>query len=430
MNGEEHELVKLIIDIRRNIECGSKQVFTDLADRISYYSKCGVIYFRYSDINKLAVETFTDFLAAFAARFLDELSCCDNLDLGDYFKTAAIKEIIKGTDTAYTIIDYIIGSQIITVPYSDIIETAVICNNVGVFDRYIERFKQNDFTISLDLADQLFKEKKYFWLDRIFKDVSREKLIELCCQECTSFIEDFYIELMYFIGVNYLPEIRDSDNIPDAASDFLGAAEFYKYLSFYSIKVDNDDRRYLHAWDFMKNHSLKFRNISRLGLTDFKGRSKEQADNREILKKYIMPLLDDEVYIDIVSAANMDGENHLNLVKAARIIGTDRITLDLTDEHIPMREYQNFEGYNQNVPILYMPDLLKLDMKVRIDEDIAHSKIVLSLLKSSDVMEYVLKRTDISDEQLYMLIDICITEGYLSSLNLIRKYISDKRKGE
>ncbi|MGN0690761.1 MAG: hypothetical protein ACI4K7_00240, partial [Oscillospiraceae bacterium] len=176
------------------------------------------------------------------------------------------------------------------------------------------------------------------------------------------------------------------------------------------------------AWSFMKEHGLRFLSINGLAMSYCGYGNKDTLGKERIIKEELMPLFADELYLDVLSASALQGNDQQGFARVLRLIGPERVYLDLTDRHIE-RSFNTHYIRTEDVVGLYIKQLLTVDMKVRVDDDIAHSKIANALIGSAYLLEYVLDRTEVSVEQLMLLMDKCIKKKCFDSLNVIRRHL-------
>lgn len=403
------------------IEYGTERDFVRLANTISNDNSVLLPrYFGYTGAFEMAADNaLSEFISAFAARYPHSIGKCSYDAFSAQIQSAAIREIIAGSKAAYPLADILLSSAEADNVFSDIIGAAVCCGNDSFFDYYIEHTKAPSACANRSLVNYLLTNKEYRCLDKIFENTSRDDLINLSSQNIPNGTTP-RIDFLYELGLRYLPEIKNSDNIPDAASEFLGQAGLSDYLDCSPWTISDINGPYVTVWNFMKEHGLKFRNISALCSSYPMNVKQDRAESEMILQNYLMPLFDDKVYIDVTSASMVKSNDQKEFLNAVKLIGADRIYLDFTDRHAP-KSPKLIEQHNTD---LHITNLIKADLKVRVDDDIAHSKIFRSILKNSSVLYHVLQKTDIPCEKLGEVIDICIEKKYFDSLNIIRKYMS------
>ncbi|MGN1415780.1 MAG: hypothetical protein ACI4XF_02995 [Oscillospiraceae bacterium] len=431
MNNSDFDHIELLMSIKECTENGSKQDFAALNRKLIQMKhgmpmmNCG---FSYSDYEAVLDDHIPGFLSAYAAKYPEEFSCCTYSDHKAFFNRAVINEIIGGSREAFTIADVILKSQEAAGCFSEILSAAIICGNDDFADYYIGHSKDPSSYISPCLVNYLFKKKKYGYLDKIFEHTSREELKRFGMNYYPS---DFRLDIdcLYELGMRYLPELSSSDDVSRAASEFMCEMGISAFLNCIPDVVGHN-QSFAEAWEFMKAHDIKFLNITSI-MTPFSRSSDRVCEESErILRNNIIPLLADEVYIDIADADALTGNDQKALLNVIGIIGKDRITLDLTGKYASAPEWLPWNNaMKENGTELHISYLLRADLKVRIDDDIVHSRIIHSLLKSSRVLEHVLRKTDISDGQLNELIGMCVENKYLGSLNVIRKYMNLSDRG-
>ncbi|MGN1416069.1 MAG: hypothetical protein ACI4XF_04460 [Oscillospiraceae bacterium] len=420
-------MIDNIMRLRKCIACGTERDFTDIAGKL--LSKTGGIAaplfgFECYLIRQAGTMLIPEFITAFAEKYPEGFLKCDCSAFADHVRTAAVREIIAKSQTAYTLADKMISLPDEEVFFSDIAKAAVLCGNDSFFDYFVGRTERPSACIGCDLVYYLFDNHRYHCLDMIFEGASREDIITPRPNQLTTVK---WLECYYELGIRYLPEIKNSADVPGAASEFLREVGISDFLSC-SPSASGNDSCYTAVWDFMKEHGLKFIDISYLVISYAENVRKDRDGCEAVLKSRILPLLADEVYIDVLSASGTGGSDQRMFSEAVRLIGADRIYLDLTDRHIPKMEEWKLE--RDSVKELHLSFLLRMGLRVRIDDDISHSKLIRPLLRSSSVLDHVLQNAEISDEQLDALVDMCIENKYFKALNIIRKFMAAKKEKE
>lgn len=429
----DYKNMELFVEMGKCIQSGTEADFVRISDKIK--GSPGITKFMGMGFMSSTLEAFTagvlipTFINAFAERYPDRFRRYDSVVFQQHIKEPLIKDIFTGSQTAYVLADTVLKKSDDIMLFTEMLQAAVLCENYSFFDYCIEHAESPSSRIQSELIYYLCIHKKYDSLDKIFKNTTREELLQYCRPKQEVFLDEIEYKLgcLYELCIRYLPEVRDSDDVPAAVSEFLDEADISDYLNIHpDFTLSGSIRQmpeYEKAWDFMKEHGLKFLSINGLAMSYFGYGNKDYFNKETIIKEKLMPLFADELYLDVLKAAHLQGNDQQGFERVLRLIGPERIYLDFTDSHIdriPLSPFRRVEDTKE----LHIKQLLTVDMKVRIDDDIAHSKIANALISSAYLLEYVLDRTEVSDEQLMLLIDKCIKKKCFDSLNVIRRHLN------
>lgn len=358
----------------------------------------------------------SDYFRSFAAKYPEQFSQFDFTGFLGVISSAAMIEIMKNSKTAYSLIDMIIPIIKCTPSesdYSKLLYTAAFSANDIMFEYIAAKIDNICREMSYDLVLYLFEEGKYSLLDMIFKNSDRDDIIGFgrgayILPPYTQFRNYFRLSfrLFYEITSRYLADTSDKEKISDIASDFFDEIDlFSSVLKTFNISCFE----YEDEWNFLTDHGIRIRNITTLLWLDY-----SWAEKKNVIQKFILPNLDDKVYID-VEFASYRPDTLRNITDLIGMIGADRIYLLIRCD----QKLEDQSGFNHFFSLSW---ITKTDLEVRFDDNIIGTNMILNILNSSNVLKLFLKQNKLSDVQINELIDICIKQKDTRSLNIIRQF--------
>lgn len=422
LNANDRTLNAILIKMQDCISSGSVSEYMTIADEITVSVNNPLAFLSHSfgfgfpqngmiDYNTVTF-ILSDYFRSFAAKYPEQFSQFDFTKYSEAIISDAAIEIMKNSKAAYSLTDMIIPI-IKSTPsnYSKLLYAAAIGGNDIMFEYISARSDISCKDISYDLALYLFEEGKCSLLDIIFKNSDRDEIVgfgkEVYMRSPYTKFQN-YFRLFYEITLRYLADTSNKNEIAVIASDFFEEIDIFSSVfawnNIFSIEFDDE-------WDFLAEHGIKMRNITPLLDLDY---SSTQARND--IKKLILPHLDDKVYFDVQYASYKPQDKLRNITDLIGLIGADRIYLLIRD-NIRLVELSEF------TPHLSLSWITKTDLEVRFDDNIIRTKMILSILNSPSVLKFILKQNKLSDVQMNELIDLCIKQKDMKSLNIIRQFI-------
>ncbi|MGN0690980.1 MAG: hypothetical protein ACI4K7_01355, partial [Oscillospiraceae bacterium] len=197
-----------------------------------------------SSFEGLAEEVMiTDLIAEFARKYPERFRSCDPAVIQRYIRAPLIREIIKGTETAYLLADMVLGSVDNNnsnnyVLFYEILQTAVLCGNYRFFDYCAANIESPSSKVESEFLYYLCEHKQYDSLDKLLGNTTREELLEYCRPKPNLYGVDCNMEhklsCLYELCTRYLPEVTNSDDVPAAVSEFLDEADISEYLNMHT----------------------------------------------------------------------------------------------------------------------------------------------------------------------------------------------------
>lgn len=372
--------------------------------------------------------SIADFLSAYAERFPDSLMKQDGVFsclLGDYIKNALLRDISAGRRSAEVLADLLhkkLGDQY----FSEAVTMAVFSKNESFFDHIIRITDKPVKLLNYDLYKYLSDTGRYDIIEKMTEGASRNEKIHIF-HTGSYFLKWFDIEfkkteieyLYEFAG--HIIEEESGSSYAQQVSDII--EETHLSISFGTditslTELDQtsfEEHPTVRCWRFMIEKGLKFRSLDFL----FQGESKYTTYKKmpkifEILKKYIIPILDDKVTIneDLFSAMN---EYQREMIEELTdIIGAKNVWLDCTGStHVFVKNIASIS-------------LIRKGVNIILGDNIESSAFIGCLIKDTEALSYMLSAGNFTDEQLLLLAQMCAERKQLQSLNIVRKYLNEE----
>ncbi|MBQ5333820.1 MAG: hypothetical protein J6K92_11300 [Oscillospiraceae bacterium] len=244
-------------------------------------------------------------------------------------------------------------------------------------------------------------------------------------------------EYIYETCVRYIPEIRDSDNIPAAVSDFIYFTDresttlsILKSRIFTYNSPLNNIRSELSA---MKRLGLFFTDITELVLF-LNRKSFGSIENiLDIVNEIFLPVIKDTAFFRpfyCITNYYVDSDTRNDLFRLFDLIGKDRIRFDIRDKALEASQLNIDEYFNKNhkhIPQLFRR-FVSSGIKFVTDDDLREGCAADVITHIPLLLSAMLQQNAFSSDQIYALICKASSEKRTEALNIINKYIISSRK--
>lgn len=383
------------------------------------------------DNERMIEDLALKYISAFAERYPEELLKQDLSGMEIYVIRTIHRDIYQGKRTAELLMKKLSegAARIWKNVFPKVLFSAILSDNLSSLDFLLSLPEKPIDYITLDVYSYLSDGGRYDLLDRIFAGASRDEMLAIL-NKFPSFMDIMSqrpdIEYIYE-AAGYIEGCNSSDERAEIVNGLI--EEMNVSITFrYSLKeqiekyIDSGDCFIVRSWRFMKEHGLKFHDLK--FFINFESMLTNRKENEiffSLMKEYLVPVLDDKVYITVRYYLMLEDDHRNMFLKLVDIIGGSRVVLDC-------REYQDELCFSEDAPEVSLLKLLKKSPDVIISEDLKNSGFTLLLLDSSDVLKYMLNSGRLTDEQIDSLIYMCAEKRRPDPLNVIRKYKNRHKK--
>ncbi|MGN0691861.1 MAG: hypothetical protein ACI4K7_05905 [Oscillospiraceae bacterium] len=390
-------------------------------------------FVRYDDFDNMLEDSVIEFLSEYARRYPEEFLRHDHKKLRAPLAHALMPCIIAGGEQAETMADALFIEPIDDRTASYAIACGVMSENLGfleyllgmyeIKDRFFECFCMDTFARASDMGiegmfDDMLESASYKDIAGLIKSWNMLGLYPFAAEGQR--ICRYEIEYIYEL-VSRSPAAWEGRSVADTVDQLIYDCNIhssFKY-DFYADDTEQAAEQLVHAWDFMKEKDLRFRTLD--ALPQIYGSNNSSPDEKNdllFLKEHLFPVFDERLYVTL-------NEYYMNSSLVMDIIGeigSDRIALDCTSRRNIL--------FDEMVKTNVISPLIRKGVKVLLDDDIRNSEFVFELLYScKGLLELMLKKGVLSDEQIDIMTDMCTQKKLLDALNVIRKDAL-RRKGE
>ncbi len=411
------DVAELAYKVKVCAESGSVEDFEEI---ISEY-ELSIIFYNDYHMGRTTVEyILCDLAEAYIQRFPAEFM---KKDRANFFETSLklllVKYISNRDEFSYKIADAVFKSSA-NVELVPLILSFSICSGWYEFLLYcLERIEKpwsyledsviNDFLILVD-------EQRYELLDVLFSGISEDEFINVLGLVLVHQNDSFsktVIEFFCELAERYSPAAC-------CGNDRIQALLEGREWMLLGVCADHIHDYYFRSWEYMREKGIRLHNAS--GLIYFIHEYRENAaDCIELLKRYIKPILADDVYIDIFM---LRGESVSEFLQILEAIGDvkDRVYINLTDKLFPeSSEYALERDFRSK-----LTRLIKEGFSLHTEENFAKSHAAKNLINTPQMLELVLRNKEFSEEQLTELVETCIKEKKFGALNVVRKILEER----
>ncbi|MGN0642120.1 MAG: hypothetical protein ACI4JJ_03155 [Huintestinicola sp.] len=372
--------------------------------------------------------SIADFLSVYAERFPDSLMKQDDVFtclLGEYIKTALLRDISAGRRSAEVLAD-LLHKKLRDQYFSEAVTMAIFSKNKSFFDYIIRITDKPVKLLYYDLYKYLSDTGRYDIIEKMMEGASRNEKIHIF--NTGSYVMEWFdikfkkttIEYLYELS-GYIIEEESRSSYAQQVSDII--EETHLSISFGTditslTELDQtsfEEHPTVRCWRFMIEKGLKFRSLDFL----FQGESKYTTYEKmpkifEILKNYIIPILDDKVTINENFFSAMNEYQREMIEKLTDIIGAKKVWLDCTGStHVFVKNIVSISLIRKGVNIIF-------------GDDIESSAFLGCLVQDTEALSFMLFAGNFTDEQVLLLAQICAERKQLHSLNIIRKYLNEE----
>lgn len=427
-------MIKLVMRINQCVSEGSSveeyiRLWEELTEKMNEVQGI-IINYGLIDNERIIENVVLKFVSSFAERYPEEFMKQDLQGKERYVIRAMDRAIFQGRSTAEILMKKLADSSIPewSTLLSNVLLSTIFSDNLSFFDYLLSLPEKPISYITLNEYCYLSDNGRYDLLDRIFTGASKD--------EMTAFLNKFSslmdivpqrsdIEYMYE-AAGYI-EGSSSDERAEIVNSLIEETNdsiTFRYVVKKEIEeyIASGDCGIVRSWRFMKEHGLKFHNLKYF--INFETMATDKFENEiivSLMKEYLVPVLDDKVYITIRYYLMLEDDHRDMLLKLIDTIGGSRIILDC-------REYQDELCFSADAPDVSLLKLLKKAPDVIISEDLKSSGFATLILDSAKVLQCLLNDGKLTDEQIDCLIGMCAEKRRPDPLNVIRKYLKKHNK--
>lgn len=411
------DIAELVHKIKVCAESGSVEDFEEI---ISRYDLSSIYFYDFNMDRNVAEYIFCDLAAAYIQRFPAEFMKKDRACFFESsLKLLLIKSIGNRDDFSYKIADMVFKSSA-NAELVPIIISFSVCSGWYEFLLYcLKRIEKpwqyigdnviNDLLILVD-------EQRYELLDALFSDISEDEFINVLGVVLVRNNADYSktgAECFYELAERYGSAVC-------GGNDRIAALFEEREWVLLNINGEHFHNYYIRSWEYMMEKGLKLHNISCL-LCFIPENNEKKAKNIELLKRYVKPLLADDVYIDMFMLRGEDLSEFMEILDAMGDV-RDRVFINLTDKTFPeLSEYASQREFRSK-----LTRLIKEGFPLRTEENFAKSHAAKNLINCPQTLDVVLRNGEFSGEQLTELVETCIIEKRLGALNVVRRILDEQ----